>query len=173
LHEVQTFCYISPGIYLFENRREGRYHLRFCPNGEEASTMFVKKSILAIPVVLLIVALVLFGCGKVPGVHNSVGPSVPNTTVQMAPTNFVQSTRTIQAGQSLLFDDTVSGGGLHIICLGTNQICDSTAQGPSDLLHGGFTINPGATKSVAFPTAGTYKITCTVHPNMNLTVTVQ
>src|SRR5215467_11485857 len=133
----------------------------------------MKKPVLVIPVVLLMVALVLFGCGKVPGVHNNnTGPSLPNTTVQMNPTNFVQTTRTIQAGQTLVFDNTVGGGGLHIICLGTDQTCDSAASGPSDLMHGGFTINPGATKSVAFPTAGTYKITCTVHPNMNLTVTV-
>jgi plastocyanin len=133
----------------------------------------MKKSVLVIPVVLLMAALVLFGCGKVPGVHNNSGPSVSETTVQMNPTNFVQTTRTIKAGQSLLFDDSVGGGGLHIICLGNNQACDSSAQGPSDLKSPGFTIQPGATKSVTFPTAGSYQITCTVHPNMNLTVTVQ
>jgi plastocyanin len=136
--------------------------------------MNMKKSVLAIPVVLLLVALALFGCGKVPGAHNTGGQSsVPSTTVQLNPTNFVQTTRTIQAGQTLLFDDTVGGGGLHIICLGNDQQCDTSAQGPSDLMNGGFTINPGGTKMVTFPTAGTYKITCTVHPNMNLTVTVQ
>jgi plastocyanin len=136
--------------------------------------MKMKKSVLAIPVVLLLVAVALFGCGKVPGGHNTGGPSsVPSTTVQMDPTNFVQSTRTIQAGQTLLFDNTVGGGGLHIICLGTDQQCDTSAEGPSDLKSPGFTINPGGTKSVTFPTAGTFKITCTVHASMNLTVTVQ
>jgi plastocyanin len=154
-------------------RREWRYLLRFGPTGEKASKMLMKKSILAIPVVLLMVALVLFGCGKVPGVHNNTGPSVAETTVQMGPTTFVQTTRTIKAGQTLLFDDSVGGGGLHIICLGDNMVCDKTAQGPTELMNGGFTINPGGTKNVAFPTAGTYKITCIVHPNMNLTVTVQ
>jgi len=136
----------------------------------------MKKSVLVIPVVLLMVGLALFGCGKVPGGNNTSGnntSSVPNTTVQMNPTNFVQTTRTIQAGQTLLFDDSVGGGGLHIICLGTDQQCDTSADGPSDLKSPGFTINPGGTKSVTFPTAGTYKITCTVHPSMNLTVTVQ
>jgi plastocyanin len=132
----------------------------------------MKKSMLAIPVVLLLVALVLFGCGKVPGGGNTTS-SVPNTTVQMGPTTFVQATRTIHAGQTLLFDDTSGGGGLHIICLGNNMACDKSAQGPSELMNGGFTINPGKTMSVPFPTAGTYKITCIVHPNMNLTVTVQ
>jgi plastocyanin len=132
----------------------------------------MKKSVLAIPVVLLMVALVLFGCGKVPGGHNNIGPSLPDTTVQMNSTNFVQTTRTIKAGQSLLFDDSVGGGGVHIICLGNDMACDKSAQGPTDLMNGGFTIQPGTTKSVTFPTAGTYKITCTVHPNMNLMLTV-
>jgi plastocyanin len=131
----------------------------------------VKKPVLGIPVLLLVVALVVFGCGKVPGVHTTSG--VPSGTVQMDPTNFVQTTRTIQAGQTLTFDDTVGGGGLHVICLGKDQLCDKTAQGPTDLMNGGFTINPGATKAVTFPTAGTYQITCVVHPNMNLVVTVK
>jgi plastocyanin len=133
----------------------------------------MKKPVLVIPVVLLMAALALFGCGKVPGNNGNIGPSVPNTTVQMNPTNFVQTTRTIQAGQTLLFDDSVSGGGVHIICLGNNMACDSSATGPAALMSPGFNINPGATKSITFPTAGTYKITCTVHSNMNLTVTVQ
>lgn len=132
----------------------------------------MKKSVLAIPVVLLMVALVLFGCGKIPGIHNNTGPSVPDTTVQMGTTTFVQTTRTIKAGQSLLFDDSVGGGGLHIICLGNNMACDNSAQGPAALMHGGFNIQPGKTMSVTFPSAGVYKITCIVHPNMNLTVTV-
>jgi plastocyanin len=132
----------------------------------------MKKPVLVIPFVLLMVALALFGCGKVPGTQNNTGPSVPETTVQMNPTNFVQTTRTIQAGQTLLFDDTASGGGLHIICLGNNMACDNSAQGPAALMHGGFTIQAGKTMSVTFPTAGTYKITCIVHSNMNLAVTV-
>ena len=132
-----------------------------------------KRAMLGVPVLLLVMGLALFGCGKVPGVHTSTGPSVASTTVQMGPTSFVQSTRTIKAGQALLFDDTYQGGGLHIICMGKDQQCDTSAQGPSALASPGFTINPGATKSVTFPTAGTYQITCTVHANMNLTVTVQ
>jgi len=91
----------------------------------------------------------------------------------MGTTTFVQSTRIIKAGQTLLFDDTVGGGGLHIICLGQNLTCNKSAAGPAVLMDPGFTIQPGGTKSVVFPNPGTYLITCTVHPNMNLTVTVQ
>ncbi len=118
------------------------------------------------------VGISLLGCGKQPGVHTTTGPSVPNTTVQLDQTNFVQTTRSIKAGDTLIFDDTVSGGGLHIICLGKDQACDKSATGPSELMGDGFTISPGGTKSVMFPTAGTYQITCSVHPNMNLVVTV-
>jgi len=134
----------------------------------------MKKAALGIPALLLVIALFLFGCGKVPGVHNTgtSGPAVAQTTVQMGSTTFVQSTRSIKAGDTLTFDDTVGGGGLHIICLGKDQVCDKAATGPAAVMDPGFTINPGATKAVVFPTAGTYQITCTVHPNMNLVVTV-
>jgi plastocyanin len=132
----------------------------------------MKTAVLCIPVVLLVVGISLLGCGKQPGVHTTTGPSIPDTTVQMDQTNFVQHTRSIKVGQSLLFDDSVSGGGLHIICLGKDQTCDQSAKGPTELMGNGFTINPGATKSVTFSTAGTYNITCSVHPNMNLVVTV-
>jgi plastocyanin len=133
----------------------------------------MKKAALGIPALLLVIALLLFGCGKVPGVHTGTpAPSVPQTTVQMATTTFVQSTRSIKVGQTLTFSDTVDGGGLHIICLGKDLICDKTATGPAVLMDPGFTIMPNTTKAVVFPTAGTYQITCSVHPNMNLVVTV-
>ncbi len=134
----------------------------------------MKKTALGIPVLLLVIGLALFGCGKVPGGGTvSTGPSIPATTVQLAPTNFVQSSRTINAGQTLLFDDTYDGGGTHVICLGHDMMCNTSAQGPAALIHPGFTISPGTTKSVTFPTAGTYAITCSIHANMNLTVIVK
>jgi plastocyanin len=126
----------------------------------------MKNTILAVPVVLLLVGLALVSCG-------SGSASVPNTTVQLNDNNFVQTTRTITAGDTLLFSDTVNGGGGHQICLGHNQMCDTTATGPSALMSPGFTILPGMTMSVTFSSSGTYQITCTVHPNMNLTVIVQ
>ena len=47
------------------------------------------------------------------------------------------------------------------------------AKGPQDLTGQGFTIQPGQSHNVRFDTAGTYPITCTIHPGMNLTVTVR
>jgi plastocyanin len=132
----------------------------------------MRNYVLGVPVVLLMIGLALISCGKVSGSGNG-SASVPNTTVQLTTSNFVQTTRTIKAGQTLLFSDTVNGGGFHQICLGHNQMCTTKATGPSALMSPGFTIQSGTTVSVTFPTAGTYQITCAVHPTMNLTVIVQ
>ena len=130
----------------------------------------MKKGMVGILILLVAVGIALLGCGK-PFGGQSV--SVPDTTVQMNTDNFVQATRTIKAGQTLLFSDTVGGGNTHVICLGHDMQCDAQAQGPSVLMSPGFTIMAGGTKSITFPTAGTYQITCTLHPDMNLTITVQ
>ena len=125
----------------------------------------------AIPVALLVVILAS-GCGKVPGVHTSSTTS-PNT-VEMAATDFVQHAITVPAGTTVHFVDPSSTGGTHVLCYGHNETCNANAQGPSKFANPGVTVNPGdPTLDVAFPTAGTYEITCTVHQNMNVTITVQ
>ena len=130
----------------------------------------MKKGILGVLVLLMVVGIALLGCGKASG-RQSV--SVPDTTVQMNTDNFVQVTRTIKVGQTLLFSDTVGGGNTHVICLGHDMQCNAQAQGPSVLMSPGFTIMAGGSKGITFLTAGTYQITCTLHPDMNLTVIVQ
>jgi hypothetical protein len=115
----------------------------------------VKNNVLGVPVVLLMVGLALISCGKGPGSGNG-SASVPNTTVQLNTNNFVQTTRTIQAGQTLLFSDTVNGGGFHQICLGHNQMCNTKATGPSALMSPGFTIQSGKTMYVTWNTAHLY-----------------
>jgi plastocyanin len=118
-----------------------------------------------IPAVLLL-AMLAIGCGKPAATATGGG-----NTVGLTAANFATSSITIKAGTALTFDD--SSGGYHIICLGKDQACDQSAQGPSDLMGQGFTINAPDKKNVTFPTAGTFLVTCSVHPNMNLTVTVQ
>lgn len=132
----------------------------------------MKKIALAAIPLALVFTLALIGCGKPIGGGTSTPAAAPGT-VGMDQTNFVVHTVTIKAGDTVHFDDTVSGGGTHIICLGKDQQCDSSAKGPQDVMGEGFTINPGQTKDVVFPDPGTYQITCTLHQNMNLTVTVQ
>jgi plastocyanin len=116
------------------------------------------------PLVLLAL-LALAACGQ--------GATAANE-VSMAGSDFSVTSVTIKAGQSVHFTDPAGVGATHIVCLGNEGSCDSAAQGPQALEGSGFTINAGdPPKDVAFTTAGTYKITCSLHPSMNLTVTVQ
>jgi len=101
------------------------------------------------------------------------GTTAPNE-VSMVGADFTTSAITITAGQAVHFTDPVGTGGTHVICLGTHGTCDKSAPGPQALQGDGFTIGSGdPPKDVIFDTAGTYKITCSIHPDMNLTVTVQ
>lgn len=129
-----------------------------------SSTM--KKTVAILLPLLLLLALGLAACGGA-----TANPNAPANEVDMGTANFAQTSRTISAGQSIHFVDEQSGT-MHILCIGKNGHCDASAKGPQDLVGQGFTIQPGQTHDVQFTTAGTYRITCTIHPNMNLTVTV-
>ena len=114
---------------------------------------------------VLLPLLALAACGQ--------STTAPNE-VSMVASDFSTSSITIKARQAVHFTDPPGIGGMHTICLGTNGTCDKSAQGPLALQGEGFTINAGdPAKDVTFDTAGTYKITCSIHPNMNVTVTVQ
>ncbi|HEX9413094.1 MAG TPA: plastocyanin/azurin family copper-binding protein [Ktedonobacterales bacterium] len=109
--------------------------------------------------------LALTACGQ-----RTTGPN----EVSMVAADFSMTSITVKAGQAVHFTDPAGTGGTHTICLGTDGACDKGAQGPQALQSPGFTINAGdPAKDVTFDTPGTYKITCSIHPSMNLTVTVQ
>ncbi len=129
------------------------------------------KRLLAIPgMTALILVFVLAGCGKTLGSHSNT----PGNTVEMASVSFVQSSLTVKAGDTVKFADPSSTGAYHVLCYGHNQTCVSNANGPAELnASGGVVFNGGDTKSYVFTTAGTYEVTCTVHANMNVTITVQ
>ena len=91
-----------------------------------------KLSLVLIPL-LLLVMVVAVGCGK-PASSSGGG----GNTVAMDAANFAIHTITIKAGTALKFDD--SSGGFHVICLGKDQVCDATAQGPTELMGQGFTV---------------------------------
>ncbi len=62
----------------------------------------------------------------------------------------------------------------HILCCGRNGKCAaSQTVGPKELQGEGFQINAGQSQLVTFTTPGTYSITCSIHPSMQLTVVVQ
>jgi plastocyanin len=86
----------------------------------------------------------------------------------------VQHAITVKAGDTVHFVNPASTGGTHVLCLGKDQTCSKGAAGPDKFADPGVTTNPGdPSLDVVFPTAGTYEITCTVHQNMNVTITVQ
>jgi plastocyanin len=113
----------------------------------------------------LLPLLALAACGQSASAPNEVG---------MTGSDFSPATVTIKAGQAVHFTDPAGVGATHIVCLGSDGNCDTAAQGPQALQFGGFTINAAdPPKDVTFATPGTYKITCSLHPSMNLKVTVQ
>ncbi|HEV8192667.1 MAG TPA: plastocyanin/azurin family copper-binding protein [Ktedonobacterales bacterium] len=116
-------------------------------------------------VLAMLPLLALAACGQGAAASNEVS---------MAEADFSPTTMTIKVGQAVHFTDPAGIGGTHIICLGAEGECDATAQGPQALEGSGFTINSGdSPRDVTFTTPGTYKITCSLHPSMNLTVTVR
>lgn len=131
-----------------------------------------KLAVLVLPL-LLLGTMAVAGCGKTPGGTGSTTPSGPVDQVTMDATNFVQHSVTVKSGTPFKFVDPSDSGGLHVICAGENGKCIADPNAPKELGDPGFTINPGDTKTVTFDKPGTYHIACTVHPDMNLTVTVQ
>jgi len=126
-----------------------------------------KFALLVVPL-LFVLALACAGCGK----GGSTTASCAGTTVNLTSDNFASTCANIKAGDTISFVDPASAAA-HILCIGKDQSCNKSAPGPSALTGGNtLTIQPGETKTVTFPTAGTYEVTCTVHSNMNLAVTV-
>jgi plastocyanin len=128
-----------------------------------------KFAAFALPL-LLILTLGATGCGKT----GSGTSSASSGTVQLTSDNFAVKSVTINAGQSVTYVNP-STGVVHILCVGRHQSCDSSITGGPPDLSGGKSVefDAGNTKSYTFPTAGTYPVTCTVHTNMDMTVTVK
>ena len=124
-----------------------------------------KKLLLSV-VFLALLTTVLAACS----IEDSSGPSGP--TVHMSNANFVQTSITITKGQSINLIDDVAVQ--HIIengewkgSSGVNHkesrapVLDATLNGNDSTVLGPFT------------SSGTFHYYCTIHPGMNLVVTVQ
>ena len=119
----------------------------------------------AIAALVLLPLLTLAACGQSGSAANEVS---------MTGSDFSPTTVTIKTGQAVHFTDPAGVGAMHIVCLGSDGDCAAAAQGPQALEGDGFTMNGGdPPKDVTFATPGTYRITCSIHPSMNLTVTAQ
>jgi plastocyanin len=120
--------------------------------------------------------LVLAGCGAAGKAQGDAGGKATGTaTVSMNAVNFEPNSGkvTIKAGQAVTFSDPAATGGVHILVVGTNGQLTPEPGAPAALnASAGMTINAGDTKSVTFANAGTFMITCTLHPYMEVTVVV-
>jgi plastocyanin len=142
----------------------------------------MKKVLFAIVPLALMLTLALGACGKPAagggpgagtGSTGSGGGCTTSQTIELTVDNFASSCYTVKANQPVTFDDPSSTGGVHIICTGAQAKCAAEAGAPTDLSAPGFQIQPGQTHQVTFATPGTYHIACTVHPAMDMTLTVQ
>lgn len=101
------------------------------------------------------------------------GSGAPNT-LTLGGSDFVGSTTiSISAGQAVIFDDPSASGGIHHLVTGKDGQFSAQAGAPSQFATAdGINFNPGDNQSITFPTAGTFTITCTIHPTMLATITV-
>lgn len=123
------------------------------------------KKLLVAFISLGLITVLFVACGGSGGGGGS-------TDVHLGASNFVQSSVTISKGSSLnMIDDT---GSVHIIQNGSwvNGTPRPAKEPGAPTVQVQFNGNDSHTVG-PFNTAGTYHLYCTIHPNMNLTVTVQ
>lgn len=116
------------------------------------------------------------GTGTSPDATNTTAPSTGagSATLTMGSFSFEAPTSLqISAGQAVTFNDPSATGGIHNLVTGTNGTFAAAPGAPSEFASSsGVSFNPGTSKTFTFPTAGTYSITCTIHPSMEATITV-
>ncbi len=130
-----------------------------------------------LPGLLLLIPFAVAACGGGAGAAPTVKtPGATGTSVvNMNATDFVpaKSTVTISAGQAVTFADSATNGGLHYLVTGTNGTFKAAPGAPAEFnVTSGIVFNAGDTKSITFPNAGTFLITCTIHPYMLATIVV-
>ncbi len=91
----------------------------------------------------------------------AAGSAAPGTAA-LSGYAFVPATLSVATGGSLTF--TNGDATAHAIVIGENGT-PASGQTPQQ-------VEAGQSISITFPTAGTVKLTCTIHPSMNATVTV-
>ena len=107
---------------------------------------------------LATIVLLLAACG---GGTDSAGEDDSGETVSLSGGQFSPSTLTIPVGTTVTFTDSTS----HTVTEGSNGVAVDDpivdADGSSDPIV------------VSFDEAGSFDITCKIHPAMNMTVTVE
>jgi plastocyanin len=133
--------------------------------------MNIMKKFAFLFVLLSLAAVLLAACGGSSGSCGSSSGSTP--TVHMCGNNFVQTSITINKGQSLMLVDDASAG--HVIANGSwVNGSAQPKQEPGAPVVNNLQFNGNDSHTIGpFNTAGTVHLYCTVHPGMNLMVIVQ
>lgn len=114
-------------------------------------------------IVLLLVTLGATGCSRV--------SAAPTDEVHMGTSTFTQPKASIKAGQKVKFID--DPGAAHVLVIGSGGGWVADPNAPAQLNNNdGMAIGSQQEIDVTFPTAGTFNVTCKVHPAMQLVVTV-
>ena len=90
--------------------------------------------------------------------------------VDVTSSGFVHSTVEITEGETIHIVNQSSA--VQILCLGQDRTCDASALAPVVLKSPGFRLAPGASVDVDFQLYGTYNVTSTSTPGVNLQITV-
>lgn len=115
-------------------------------------------------VLLIVLAMGAAGCSRT--------KVVPQNEAHMSGNSFLEASVTVKAGQPVKFINNPNTA-THVLVVGSNGIWAADPNAPAKLnVQSGMDITAGTEIDVVFPTAGTFTVTCTVHPTMLLTVKV-
>jgi plastocyanin len=125
---------------------------------------------MAVPKVLYALPILVIGA-LVPGLtHATSLPHRPNL-VGMEQDDFNRSTVVLRVGQKLELAN--NSNFLHVVAAGSDARVARPAGEPSFGTRGVVSVPRGTVyQTLAWEVPGTYHVTCTLHPNMNLTVIV-
>ncbi len=133
------------------------------------------KKLLGVFLLLALVATLVVACGGSDSGNSSNGTSgTGSNTVGLDSSNFAQSSITVSKGSSLTL--TNNTGATHIVSNGTwngNTPKPGAETGAPTASSITFSSANQSQSIGPFNTAGTFHFYCSVHPGMNLTVTVQ
>ena len=129
---------------------------------------FRKKGFFGYKLLLLSLLILLVACGS-----TSADPGTSSHQVHMSNTSFAQASITIKKGESVtLVADTLVA---HIIANGTwaNNTPEPSKESGAPVIDN-VSVGGNSSESIGpFTSAGSFKLYCTIHPGMSLTVIVQ
>lgn len=130
------------------------------------------KKIIITGILVAALLAVLVACGGTSSTSGSGSSSSSTSTVGMGGTSFDVSTITISKGSTITFS-TDQGGTTHNLVAGSNGQAQTQTGAPT-FPSGGEMVKAGNTwASPPWNTAGTFYVTCTLHPTtMTLKVVV-